>query len=144
MLMKPRRWLGYTVCLNDELPRSEQILDHFEQSSIPLADTFGSSSDVSGRTQSVIVMFGPRVERDRLVEVLDLLASAEQPVHFLMASTGPSSRKTIYIGAYNLDGERVAPLTDALALRLRSENPSPDDLLRLVLSASTVTPITSR
>jgi hypothetical protein len=142
--MKPRRWLGYTIYVNDELPRSERILDQFEQSSIPLADTFGSSSDVSGRTQSVIVMFGPRVERDRLVEVLDLLASAEQAVHFLMASIEPSSRKTIYIGAFNLDGERVAPLTDALALRIRSESPSPDDLIQLVQSASTVTPLTVR
>lgn len=144
MLMKPRRWLGYTICLNDELPQSERVLDQFEQSSIPLDDTFGSSSDVAGRNQSVIVMFGPRVERERLVEVLDLLAEAELEVHFLMASFESCHRKMIYIGAYNLEHERVAPLTAELDSRIRTEARTAEELGRLVLAASTVTPITAR
>lgn len=144
MLMKPRRWLGYTVCLNDEVPQAEQALDRFEHSSIPLDDTFGSSSDVMGRTQSVILMFGPRVERDHLLEILDLLAEAQVPVHFLMASAASDHRKTIYIGAYNLDHERVAPFTAELNSRIRAEDLTSDELARLVQSASTVTPITAR
>jgi hypothetical protein len=44
-LVRPRRWLGYFVSLNDLHPRAEEMLDRFEQSEIPLWDTFGSSSE---------------------------------------------------------------------------------------------------
>jgi hypothetical protein len=43
--MKPRRWVGYWIALNDLLPDAQEILDRFERSEIPLDDTFGSSSD---------------------------------------------------------------------------------------------------
>lgn len=144
MLMKPRRWLGYTICLNDELPQSERALDLFEQSSIPLDDTFGSSSDVGGRNQSVILMIGPRVECALLVEVLDLLAEASLPVHFIMATEETDRRKTIYIGAYNLDHEQVAPFTAELEARIRSLKLGADELSRVIRGLSTVTPITAR
>src|SRR3954453_4049749 len=120
MLMKPRRWLGYTICLNDELPQSERALDLFEHSSIPLDDTFGSSSDITGRNQSVILMIGPRVECAHLVEILDLLAEASLPIHFIMAADETDCRKTIYIGAYNLDHRQVAPFSHELEATIRT------------------------
>jgi hypothetical protein len=116
----------------------------FEHSSIPLDDTFGSSSDITGRNQSVILLIGPRVECSHLVEILDLLAEASLPVHFIMATDETDRRKTIYIGAYNLDHEQVAPFTHELESLIRSLKLDADELSRVIRSLSTVTPITAR
>ena len=144
MLMKPRRWLGYSIHLNDELPGFARALDVFEQSDVPLDDTFGSSSDVSGRNQATVLMIGPRVEQARLIEILDLLAQARVQVHFLQASGETDRRKTIYIGSYNLDHEKVAPFTRELESTLRTQDLDPDALAALVQEASTVAVITAR
>jgi hypothetical protein len=140
-LLKPRRWLGYTISVNDLLADAERIIDLFENSEIPLADTFGSSSDPAERPRSVILFFGPGTEPERFAELLDLLPVAA--IHFLQASTDGGSRKTIYVGSYNLDAEPVAPITPDLLAAVRSAS-TPDELSRVVQEASSVVPLTVR
>jgi hypothetical protein len=144
MLLKPREWLGYTIHMNDEFPQSDRAIDLFAESTIPLADTFGSSSDVESAPRTSVVVVGPRVEQNRLLDVLDLLAQAEFPVHFLLASDKSEYRKTILIGAYNLDRESVAPFTNQLSAELRAESFTSEELAQLIRRASTVIPMTSR
>ena len=69
--------------------------------------------------------------------MLDLLAEASLPVHFIMATDETDRRKTIYIGAYNLDHEQVAPfsrgsgvadsLIEAGCRRALARDPNPFD-----------------
>ena len=140
-LLKPRRWLGYDISLNDLIPDAERILDLFETSEIPLCDSFGSSSDPPERPRSVILFFGPGTEPERLAELLDLLPSSS--IHCLQAGTEGHNRKTIYIGGYNFDSEPVAPATAELLAAARSAVSAPQ-LTQLVLDASIVVPLTVR
>lgn len=139
-LMKPRRWLGYTIALNDLLPDAEELLDRFEHSDIPLDDTFGSSSDPAERPRSIIVFFGPGVEQPRLLEVLDLLRGSR--IHFLQTDTEGHNRKAIFIGALNLERERAAPYTPELLEALHEPGLSTDEIKEIVLQASTLQVLT--
>ena len=139
-LMKPKRWLGYTIALNDLLPDAQEILDRFERSDIPLDDTFGSSSDPPARPRSTILYVGPGVEQDRLLELLGLLEGI--PVHFLQADHAGHSRKKIYIGALNLENARVAPSSPEVLAYLRRPGLSPEEVTAAILDASTLSVLT--
>ena len=78
MLMKPKRWLSYTVELNDLLPSYDQILKAFELSAVPLDATFGSNSEPGHDIPGVLLAIGPAVEPARLGEILDLLEGIGQ------------------------------------------------------------------
>lgn len=123
-LLRPRRWLAYSVSMNDLHSRAAEMLDRFESSEIPLAETFGSSSDVDAPPEQFIVAFGPGVEAGRLLEVLDLLEGIDAPRLLAMSD----QRKTIYVGAFNLAGEPTMPLTPAMLQLLRD---APDDAQQL-------------
>ena len=141
-LMKPRRWLGYTICLNDLLEDAPEILDRFERSDVPLDDTFGSSSDPPTRPRATLLYFGPGVEPPRLVEVLDLLRRL--PVHHLQTDSSGHARKTIYVGALNFEALPVAPLTPSLDAQLRRPGLSVDELSAVVKAHSTVHALESK
>jgi len=142
VLMKPRRWLGYAIALNDLIPEAEEILDRFECSAIPLDDTFGSSSDPAERPRSTILFVGPGVEQARLLELLDLLDGLT--IHFLQTDTEGYNRKAIYIGTLNLDNDQAAPYTEALAEAIREPGLSPEDITNIILQASTIQVLTVR
>lgn len=135
-LMKPRRWLGYTIALNDLLANAKEILDRFERSEIPLDDTFGSSSDPAARPRSTILYVGPGVEQDRLLELLALLEGV--PIHFLQADHAGHSRKTIYIGSFNLENERVAPYSPEILASVCRPGLSAEEVTAAIINASTV------
>jgi hypothetical protein len=128
-LVRPRRWLGYFVSLNDLHPRAEEMLDRFEQSEIPLWDTFGSSSEQPASNDRFIVAFGPGVEAGRLIEVLEVLEDLS--VEYLQAMR--ENRKTIYIGTLNLENEPVAPYSADLLKTIRDLPEKTDDLGRFLV-----------
>lgn len=112
MLMKPRQWLGYSIFLNDLLEQSEGILDRFERSEIPLADTFGSSSDPPIKPSRYILLVGPGVEIERLKDVLNLLEGLGPD--FILPENDGAYRKHIYIGCNDSKSESIIPLSPQL------------------------------
>ena len=128
-LVRPRRWLGYFVALNDLHPRAEEMLDRFEASEIPLWDTFGSSSEPPMLHERFIVAFGPGVEAGRLREVLELLAGFD--VQYLQATS--ENRKCIYIGTLNLEDEPTTPFTEELMKAICELPEREDHLERLIV-----------
>ena len=139
-LMRPRRWLGYMITLNDLIDQAEEILDRFERSEIPLDDTFGSSSSPATRPRSTILHLGPGVEQSRLLELLDLLEGIA--IHFLQADDAGHNRKAIYIGALNLYNECAAPYTPELTASLRRPGLSPEQVTDIIRRASTLQVLT--
>jgi hypothetical protein len=128
-LVRPRRWLGYFVSLNDLHPRAEEMLDRFEGSEIPLWDTFGSSSEPPTAPHKLIVAFGPGVEAGRLREVLELLEGFN--VEHLQGMH--ETRKCIYIGTLNLENEPTTPFTAELMKTICELPDKEDDLGRLLV-----------
>jgi len=127
-LVRPRRWLGYFVSLNDLHPRAEEMLDRFERSEIPLWDTFGSSSELPASNSKFIVAFGPGVEAGRLQEVLELLDGVG--VEYLQAMR--ENRKCIYIGTLNLENEPVTAFSAEFMETIRALPEKTDDLGRFL------------
>jgi hypothetical protein len=134
VLMKPRDWLGYTVLLNDLLPRSAELIARFERADVPLHDTFGSSSDPPLPPPPLTVFFGPGVEPARLLDVLYLLHDAD--VRFLQAGTQNEDRKRIVIGGYNYGREPLTPYSGDLARRIERPGLTAEHLTNLVREAS--------
>jgi hypothetical protein len=131
-LVRPRRWLGYFVSLNDLHPHAEEMLDRFERSEIPLSDTFGSSSEQPVSADRFIVALGPGVEAGRLCEILELLDGLG--VEYLQAMR--ENRKCIYIGALNLENEPVTPYSADLRNVIRDLPEKTDDLGRFLAGQS--------
>ena len=125
MLMKPRQWLGYAIFLNDLLEHSEEIIDRFELSEIPLSDTFGSSSDPPIKPDRYILLVGPGVEIERMKDVLKLLEGLGPD--FIQPETDGAYRKHIYIGCNDSKSESIIPLSPQLRERimnLKCANPN--------------------
>ncbi len=131
-LLIPKRWLGYSIQLNDLLPRYSEILDRFEKSDIPLKDIFGSSSENPTPPSLNIIAFGIAVEPARLLEILELLEGFEPD--YLQIDNRAINRKDIWIGAYNIDNEPVAMLSEALVGQLKSNTLDSAGLVRYVNS----------
>ena len=141
-LMKPRRWLGYRVFVNDLLPDAEEIIMLFAGSDIPLDDTFGSSSDPPSAPPPLVLFFGPGVEPVRLLEVIELLGTPR--IRFLQAPVGDENRKTILVGAYNWDADPLTPFGEALLEQIRAEGFTSEDLTSLVRAASRIRLVESK
>ena len=133
MLMKPRRWLGYTIYLNDLFAESEEILDRFEVSEIPLSDTFGSSSDPPTKPLRFILLIGPGVEIDRLNELLELLEG--MCPDFIQPETDKAYRKNIYIGCNDSNNESIIPLSPQLKETLKIQIFTPAELAAYLINA---------
>jgi hypothetical protein len=130
--MKPRKWLGYNILLNDLLPDAETIIDRFEISDIPLDDTFGSSSDPLPKEHSkYILSIGPGVEVDNLNDMIELLHGIEP--EFIHIETDGAYRKCLYIGSLNFDGSLI-PFSSKLKDELRKLKCSPDELSKFLLN----------
>src|SRR5262245_42835819 len=108
MLMKPRRWLAYTIELNDLLTTYEEILNRFERSDVPLDGTFGSNTTAGLELPGLLLAIGPSVEPARLREVVDLLDGLGQL--FVLVHPDGVHEKVILIGALNSRGEAVTAL----------------------------------
>ena len=124
--MKPRQWLGYSILLNDLLPTSEEILNRFETSEIPLDDTFGSSSDPPIKPSRFILLVGPGVEIERLNEVLKLLDGLGP--EFIQQETDGAYRKHIYIGSNDSGDDLIIPLLPKLKEKLINLKCTPKEL----------------
>ncbi|MFH2047744.1 MAG: hypothetical protein ABIK92_21675 [Pseudomonadota bacterium] len=124
--MKPRRWLGYTIYLNDLFAVSEKILDRFEVSEIPLTDTFGSSSDPPTKPSKFILLIGPGVEIERLNELLELLEGIGPD--YIQPETDNAYRKNIYIGCNDSKDESIIHLSPQLKETLKKQNFTSDGL----------------
>ena len=133
MLMKPRRWLGYSIYLNDLFAESEKILDRFEVSEIPLNDTFGSSSDPPIKPSKFTLLIGPGVEIDRLNEILELLEGIGPD--FIQLETDNAYRKNIYIGCNDSDNESIISLSPNLKEILKKQNFSPNELAAYLINS---------
>jgi len=118
MLQKPRRWLAYTIELNDLLPHYQQILDRFERSDVPLDGVFGSSSVSTSPPVGILIAIGPAVEPERLDEVIRLVEDLDQL--FLVVHDDPSHNKVIIIGAMNLESVPFVAVTPELLGVVRS------------------------
>jgi hypothetical protein len=114
------------------LSRADEMLDRFEQSEIPLWDTFGSSSESHVSNGQFIVAFGPGVEAGRLLEVLVLLDGfGVQRLHAM-----PQNRKSIYIGSLNLENEPTIPFSADLLEVIRDLPEKADQLGPRLLETS--------
>lgn len=136
MLMKPRRWLAYTVEVNDLPPCFEEIIGRFEQSDVPLDATFGSNTEPGRQIPGLLIAFGPAVEPQRLHEVVSLLAGLGKL--FLVVHHEATHSKYIGIGALNLEGEPVVAMSEALLALIRRPDTSASDLCKAVASAPRV------
>ena len=129
-ILVPRRWLGYSVWVNWNLSAREAILDPFEASDIPLTNTFEPDED-DPAPEPFVIGFGPGVQPSRLTEVLTLLEGVG--VQYLFAIDGPS-RKDITIGALNLAGEPITPLTDELRRMIAASEATAEEFHRAIKS----------
>jgi len=68
--VKPRRWLGYRIELNDLLDDVKRIDRRLAKAGILIDDTFGSSSERPERPERVVIAWGPGVARERVRELL--------------------------------------------------------------------------
>lgn len=136
MLMKPRRWLGYSILLNDLLSTFEEILNRFETSEIPLDDTFGSSSDPPTKPTRFILLIGPGVEVERLNEVLKLLDGLGP--EFIHPETDGAYRKHIYIGSNYSEKDLIIPLLPKLKEKLINLTCSPEELTEYLKNINTL------
>lgn len=120
MLMKPKKWLAYTIEVNDLLPVYDQIVDRFEQSDIPLDGAFGLNTTVGVSLPGLLLAIGPAVEPVRLAEVVSLLSGLGQL--FILFHDEASHDKVILVGALNLSGDKVTAVTgDVLATIMRKD-----------------------
>jgi hypothetical protein len=142
MLRKPRRWLGYTIELNDRLSAYEEILTRFEQSDIPLDDVFGSNSIAQPTTPSLLVAVGPQVEPERLGEILQLLDGLGQV--FLVLHDDPPHNKVIYIGAMNLEAAPLIAVSDELRALTHQPGASAEELAKAIGASPKVQPMRKR
>src|SRR5262245_581934 len=136
MLMKPRRWLAYTVEVNDLLPCFETIVDRFEKSQVPLDATFGSNSTSGQQVPGLLIAFGPAVEPQRLHEVVGLVTGLGRL--FLIVHDEATHSKYIGIGALNLNNEPVVAMTDALRALLGSPDATAADLRKALAGSPRV------
>jgi hypothetical protein len=131
--MKPRKWLGYTVLLNDLIERSDEIIDRFELSEIPLSDTFGSSSDPPIKPSRYILLVGPGVEIERVKDVLKLLEGMEPD--YILPEIDGAYRKHIYIGCNDSDSEPIIPLSSELKKKIMNKkNQKPFEIKDFLLN----------
>jgi len=133
MLMKPRRWLAYTVEVNDLLPCYEDLLERFETSEIPLDGAFGSNTSDGREVPGLLLAVGPAVEPERLIEILELLHGLGQL--FLVVNEDGPHGKSIAIGALNLNGDSVVAVTGELLGEIRRPGATSTEL-RMAIEAA--------
>jgi len=133
MLMKPRRWLAYTVEVNDLLPCFESIVDRLEGSEIPLDGTFGSNTLPGVDVPGLLIAIGPSVEPQHLLEVLSLLRGLGQA--FLVVHEEATHSKYIGVGALNLNNEPVVAVSDELLALIRRPDATAADLCQAMAAA---------
>jgi hypothetical protein len=136
MLMKPRRWLAYTIEMNDLLPMYEEIVERFERSDIPLDGAFGSNTTPGSNLPGMLLAIGPSVEPARLSEVVDLLAGFGQL--FVLVHPDGVHEKVILIGALNLNGEAVTALAGEVLATVRRPSATAAELRQAIESAPKV------
>lgn len=136
MLMKPRRWLAYTVEVNDLLPSYERIVDRFEQSDVPLDGTFGSNTLAGVELPGLLLAIGPAVEPARLAEVVDLLAGLGQL--FVLVCDEPIHDKCILVGALNLEHDAVTAVAGDVLATIMDPDATAADLCDAVARAPKV------
>ena len=142
MLQKPRRWLAYTIELNDLLPTYEQIIDRFERSDVPLDGVFGSSSVSTSPSLGILVAIGPAVEPQRLDEVIRLVEDLD--LLFLLVHDDPSHNKVIIIGAMNLDSAPFVAVTPELLGVIRGPGATAGDVTSAIAAMPKVQAIRKR
>lgn len=119
-LIKDKKWLAYTIALNDLINGYDVIVERFEKSVIPLDEIFGSNSEQYA-PNPVSMVIGNAVEPLRLRDILILLEGFE-PDFLMVDNEGFPHKKAIFIGSYNLDHEEAIPLTPGLMQKLLNEN----------------------
>ena len=119
MLIKNKKWLAYTVALNDLMRNYDKILTRFEKSSVPLDEVFGSNTEQYA-PHSIILTFGPAVEPEHLRDILELLGEF-RPDFLLLDEEGFPHKKQITIGSYNLDNEEAVPMTEEIKNKIMDD-----------------------
>jgi hypothetical protein len=134
--MKPRRWLAYTIEVNDLVPSYEDIVDRFERSDVPLDGTFGSNTVSGVEMPGLLVAVGPAVEPARLAELVDMLAGLGQL--FVLVDEEPIHDKCILIGALNLEHVAVTAIAGDVLAVVRDPGATAADLHRAIAHAPKV------
>lgn len=142
MPSKPRRWLAYTIELNDLLPNYSEILDRFEASDIPLDGAFGSNTERGTTMPGLLLAIGPGVEPARLLEVCELLEGLGQL--FLRIYGEGEHSKGILIGALNLFHDPVVAIGDRLLDALSKPGATAACLARAVAEEAEVEVLPAR
>lgn len=142
MLQKPRRWLAYTVELNDLLPSYERILDRFERSDVPLDGVFGSGSVSTSPPLGILVAIGPAVEPQRLDEILRLVEDLD--LLFLVVHDDPPHNKVIIIGSMNLEAAPFVAVTPRLLGVIRGPRATAADVTSAIAAMPKVQAIRKR
>ncbi|HEY1372054.1 MAG TPA: hypothetical protein VGH50_06255 [Candidatus Binatia bacterium] len=140
--MKPKKWLAYTIEVNDLLPAYEQIIARFEESDIPLDGTFGSNTTAGHVVPGILLAIGPVVEPARLAEVILLLSELGQL--FILVHDEASHNKVILIGALNLSGDKVTAITGDVIATIMRKDATAEALLRAIERAPKVHVIAAR
>ena len=107
--MKNKKWVAYTIALNDLIRNYEEIIMRFEKSSIPLDEVFGSNTEQYA-PHSFVLAFGSAVEPERLIDILNLL-DEYGPDFLLLDEEELPHKKYITIGSYNMDNIEAVPLS---------------------------------
>lgn len=146
--MKPKRWLAYSIELNDLLPDYDRLVQAFAESDVPLDAAFGSNSDTGPsaaggcRIPGMLIAIGPAVEPPRLAEIFGLLEGHGD--RFLTIHADALHGKVIYIGALNLNNEPVIRVSDEILGVVHHPGATAQGLRDAVESAPKVYPMAPR
>lgn len=111
------QWQAYWVGVNDLLPNYKNIVARLNEARIPIADTFGSSSNVPRPPAHYVVAFGPGVEIEALRQLLRVLAGTG--IEFLdYASRDEIHQGRLYVGGYAYDQDPVLNLDGGMLDRV--------------------------
>jgi hypothetical protein len=121
------QWSSYRVFANDLLRSYPKIEETLAKYSIPISDTFGSTSERPSPPKYPVITFGKHVEMHVIVEVCKILGDIES--WRLCSSDDANNTNGIYIGAYGYGGQPVVRLDGALLAMLSDPN-SNDGTLR--------------
>jgi hypothetical protein len=136
MLAKPRRWLAYSIEVNDRLGCYDTLVDRFEQSDVPLDGAFGSNTEQGYEVPGILVAVGRAVEPARLWEVLELLGGLGRL--FLCIDEGVTHNKFIAVGSLNLGKVPIVALSEELSTLIARPGTTAEELQQAVDSAPPV------
>lgn len=132
------RWERYSVSINDLLPAYSKIQKALDDHLIPISTTFGSGSNNPDIPQFGILSFGPDVELEAIVTILDLVQI--HGIDFISYTAGERHKQHIVIGSYIYLAKSIkpreynyVPITGAITAAINDPATTIESLVQLIL-----------